>query len=101
MDVQMPEVGGLEATAAIRAEEFRTGLHVPIIAMTAHAMQGDRERCLAGGMDDYISKPIHPRELRRALGAIATVQGGPSVNAGATADGTASEGPLGLLTPAR
>jgi signal transduction histidine kinase/CheY-like chemotaxis protein len=76
MDVQMPEMGGLEATAAIRALESRTGLHVAIVAMTAHAMQGDRERCLAGGMDDYVSKPIHPRELRRALAEVSTIVAG-------------------------
>jgi CheY-like chemotaxis protein/HPt (histidine-containing phosphotransfer) domain-containing protein len=63
MDVQMPEMGGFEATAAIRALEEKDGSHVPIIAMTAHAMKGDRERCLDAGMDEYLTKPLDPRQL--------------------------------------
>ena len=73
MDVQMPEMDGLEATAAIRVRERQTGGHVPIVAMTAHALKGDRERCLEAGMDEYISKPIHSRQLletiERAVGS--------------------------------
>ena len=67
MDVQMPEMDGFEATAAIRAQERETSKHMPIIAMTAHAMQGDRERVIAAGMDDYIAKPINFRELTDLL----------------------------------
>jgi PAS domain S-box-containing protein len=71
MDVQMPEVDGLEATAEIRAEERNRGQHVPILAMTAHAMKGDRERCLEAGMDAYVSKPIQAEELWKAIDALA------------------------------
>jgi two-component system, sensor histidine kinase and response regulator len=67
MDVQMPEMDGLECTTAIRAMETKTGEHIWIIALTAHAMKGDRDRCLDAGMDDYLSKPIRPAELDDVL----------------------------------
>jgi CheY-like chemotaxis protein len=71
MDIQMPEMDGMEATAAIRQREKNSGKHIPILAMTAHAMRGDKERCIASGMDGYISKPIHPdglfAEIERCL----------------------------------
>ena len=67
MDVQMPAMDGLQTTVAIREREQRTGGHVPILAMTAHAMDRDRERCLEAGMDAYVTKPVSPEELYRAI----------------------------------
>ena len=69
MDVQMPDMDGLETTLAIRDREKATGEHLPIIAMTANAMQGDREKCIEAGMDNYISKPIDSRKLINTLNA--------------------------------
>ena len=71
MDVQMPEMDGLEATAAIRNWERPTGTHIPVIALTAHAMKGDRERCLGAGMDGYTSKPIRIKELEQVISELA------------------------------
>jgi len=70
MDIQMPEMDGLQATAEIRLREGQSGKHMPIVAMTAHAMAGDRERCLESGMDGYIAKPIHPGELMALITGI-------------------------------
>jgi CheY-like chemotaxis protein len=67
MDVQMPEMDGFEAVAAIREMESHTGAHLPVIAVTANAMPGDKEQCLAAGMDGYVSKPIRVEQLMRAL----------------------------------
>ncbi|MFZ5832227.1 MAG: response regulator, partial [Planctomycetota bacterium] len=89
MDVQMPEMDGLEATRAIRAMERQRGGHVPIVAMTAHALQGDRERCLEAGMDAYISKPLHAAQFFETVQTLVKTSGqtnGPSAQIGATSD---------------
>jgi two-component system, sensor histidine kinase and response regulator len=88
MDVQMPDMDGLEATAVIREQERHRGGHLPIIALTAHAMKGDQERCLASGMDDYISKPINAQTLSTAISRV--LNGVTSLNF------SASELPLSL-----
>ena len=67
MDVQMPEMDGFEATSSIRAKERFTGERIPIIAITAHAMNGDRDKCLAAGMDAYVPKPIRSTDLCEAI----------------------------------
>jgi CheY-like chemotaxis protein len=71
MDIQMPEMDGLEATAAIRRQEGN-GIHIPIVALTAHAMSGDRELCLSAGMDGYITKPIRVPDLLREINRLST-----------------------------
>ena len=81
MDVQMPEVSGLEATTAIREHERGTGRHIPILALTASAMAGDREECLAAGMDAYVSKPLRPEELFATIDALCGCRTGPSAHA--------------------
>jgi len=85
MDVQMPEMGGFETTAAIRRREETSGQHIPIVALTARAMSGDAERCLEAGMDGYVSKPFRPRELVEAVeGQASTAKelGSPAGDAG-------------------
>jgi PAS domain S-box-containing protein len=72
MDIQMPDMDGLQVTAEIRERERASGEHVPIVALTAHAIKGDRERCLEAGMDDYLSKPIQPGALTAALRHVST-----------------------------
>jgi len=75
MDVQMPEMDGLQATAAIRKAEQATGTHVPIVALTAHAMKGDREACLAAGTDEYLSKPVNATELFALIETLTGITG--------------------------
>ncbi len=85
MDVQMPAMDGLEATGIIREKEKESGAHIPIIAMTAHAMKGDRERCLEAGMDGYIAKPIRAKDLYETVEVtVARVCGPPSQDNGIT-----------------
>jgi CheY-like chemotaxis protein len=98
MDVQMPEMDGLETTSLIREQEHGTPRHLPIIAMTAHAMKGDRERCLAAGMDGYVSKPIRSAELFQAIADLCSPSplGGEGWGEGAAATGNPS--PLSPFT---
>jgi CheY-like chemotaxis protein len=84
MDVQMPVMGGFEATAIIRERERATGRHQPILALTANAMKGDRERCLEAGMDGYIAKPIQAKELFEAIAEFVPVEPSGRTDAGST-----------------
>ncbi len=104
MDVQMPEMDGFEATAAIRRRERETGLHLPIVALTAHALKGDREACLAAGMDAYMAKPIRALELLEVIEKLTATA--PGSSAAAVLEGSFDreeilarvEGDLALLT---
>ncbi|HLV95080.1 MAG TPA: response regulator [Candidatus Acidoferrales bacterium] len=95
MDVQMPEMGGLEATRAIRDREKTSGVHVPVIAMTAHAMRGDREKCLAAGMDGYIAKPLDPKVFLETVEAAG--RGGVSAPGSERRQPAAEFNPVALL----
>ena len=75
MDCQMPEMDGFEATARIRALDSPSHREIPIVALTANALSGDRERCIQAGMDDYISKPIDARDLATKLAVVASRRG--------------------------
>ncbi len=98
MDVQMPEMDGLEATAAIRAREKRSGLHVPIVAMTAHAMEGDRRRCLEAGMDEYLAKPLRAERLFDTIDRLAEQFG--LTEGGKAAPRVEPAGPVAESSPA-
>jgi len=94
MDVQMPEMDGFEATRQIRENEAGTGHRTPIVAMTAHAMAGDRDRCLAGGMDDYLTKPVQREELFRVLKWAETLELQASSDDTVVSDELAEDAPL-------
>jgi len=90
MDVQMPEMDGLEATSIIREKEQIGGIHIPILAMTAHTLKGDRDRCLAAGMDGFISKPLRRKDFFQALSTV--IPGGSGT--AAESDGDSAERPI-------
>lgn len=94
MDVMMPNLNGIEATEQIRREEASTGKHIPIIALTANAMQGDREKCLAAGMDSYLPKPIRYDVLQDEIETVLTVRQSPGVPQAAA---TAGQGELPIF----
>jgi CheY-like chemotaxis protein len=91
MDVQMPERDGFEATAILREKEKATGKHLPVIAMTAHALKGDRERCLEAGMDEYVSKPLQAQTLIRMVESMAAAPAFPEATAEPAAEAAADE----------
>src|SRR4030095_12303782 len=96
MDIQMPEMDGLEATRQIREVEKNSGQHIPIISRTAHAMQGDRERCLDAVMDDYVTKPLEPKVLFSALDRWANTTDSFAEAAQVTEDYSATENAFGM-----
>jgi CheY-like chemotaxis protein len=88
MDVQMPRMGGFEATGIIRERERQLGRHTPIVAVTAHAMKGDRERCLEAGMDDYTTKPLKTAELLAIIQRLTSEESGEVTPTSRPKDGT-------------
>jgi CheY-like chemotaxis protein len=76
MDIQMPGMDGFEATATIREKEKSTGKHIPIVAMTAHALEGDQDRCMSAGMDGYVSKPIRSMDLFAVMEPLLVIKPG-------------------------
>jgi CheY-like chemotaxis protein/HPt (histidine-containing phosphotransfer) domain-containing protein len=97
MDVQMPVMGGLEATQQIRQQEAHTGRHTPILAMTAHAMKGDQEKCFEAGMDGYVSKPIRTELLKQEIARL-TVKGQGEPPMTTTPHETSSNGQEGAVS---